>query len=80
VSDKLNEMWAAFEAHEPDASYADAWQTMCRERTKEAIAAAYDAAPEGLAAWWAAWAAWLVVMIPELADRHAQQAIDALRG
>jgi len=71
---KLDEMWAALEAHKPDASYADAWQTMCRERTKEAIAAAYDAAPEGLAAEAAAWATWAAA-----SDRCAQHAINALK-
>jgi hypothetical protein len=81
MSDKQAEMWQAFEAHKPDASYADAWATMCRERTWAAMAKAYYAAPVGSAAKvaaeaaaWAPWAAWAAG-----ADRHAQEAIDAIR-
>jgi hypothetical protein len=72
---KLDEMWAAFEAHEPDASYADEWATMCKERTYEAARAAYYAAPVGSAAAAAADAAtaWAA------ADHYAQQAIDAIK-
>jgi hypothetical protein len=78
VSDKLTEMWTAFEAHEPDASYADEWATMCRERTQEAARAAFWAAPEESAAAWAAgWARWAVDAAK--ADRYAQDAIDALK-
>jgi hypothetical protein len=33
MNERIDEMWAAFEAHEPEPSYADAWATMCRERT-----------------------------------------------
>jgi hypothetical protein len=46
VSAKLDEMWAALEAHKPDASYADAWATMLKERTVASVWAAYDAAPK----------------------------------
>jgi hypothetical protein len=71
-------MWAAFEAHKPDASYADAWRVMLTERTAEAAEAAWDATPEGSAAkeaaWWALW-------VPKAAraDRYAQRAIDAIK-
>ena len=74
MSAKLAEMWAAFEAHNPDASYAEAWATMCKERTKVAIRAAAreagDAGHAGAAgaAWSAAWA-----------DHFAQRAIDAIK-
>jgi hypothetical protein len=71
---KLDEMWAALEAHKPDASYADAWATMCRERTavvmRAAARAAEDAGAAGAAgaAWSAAWA-----------YHFAQRAIDAIK-
>jgi hypothetical protein len=78
----IDEMWAAFEAHEPDASYADAWRVMLKERTMKAAEAAYYAAPAGSAAaeaaWWAGWALWNAVDAAT-ADRNAQKAIDALR-
>jgi hypothetical protein len=91
MTTKLDEMWAALEAHEPDASYADAWTTMLKERTCYAAWAAYRAAPAGSAAAWAASmavAAAVAVAVAEeaewaggaaWADRYAQIAIDALR-
>ena len=83
---KLDEMWAAFEAHEPKRGYAKAWPTMLKERTYDAARVAYWAAPYGSAAsdaaWWASWAA-DAAEEPEgaaaSADEYAQQAIDALR-
>jgi hypothetical protein len=77
-------MWAAFEAHKPDASYAEAWRVMCKERTEAAIAAAYFAAPKRSAAEVAALDAAAATMLAEaafmvLADRHAQEAIDAIK-
>ena len=72
---KVDEMWAAFEAHKPAPAYAEAWQTMLKERTYEAARAAYYAAPAGSAAEAAAWKAMSVVE----ADDYTQQAIDALR-
>ncbi len=83
MSTKLAEMWAALEAHKPAPEYAEAWATMCRERTSAAAWAAYRAAPElpfGLwasAAWDAAWA--LGATDAAKADRYAQQAIDAIK-
>ncbi len=74
MSAKLDEMWAALEAHKPAPEYAEAWATMCKERTKVAIRAAArkaeDAGYAGAAgaAWSAAWAV-----------RYAQQAIDAIK-
>jgi hypothetical protein len=62
VSDKLNEMWAALEAHKPTPEYAEAWATMLKERTavvmRTAARAAEDAGVAGAAgaAWAAAWA------------------------
>jgi hypothetical protein len=84
MSDKLTEMWAAFEAHKPDASYADAWATMCKERTEAAMRAAYYAAPKRSAVQAAALDAAAATMLAEaafmvLADRHAQEAINAIK-
>ena len=71
----IDEMWAALEAHKPDASYAKAWRVMLKKRTYDAVAKAYEAAPVCSAAERAAWAVLAVV----LADDNAQEAIDALR-
>ena len=83
MTDKLDEMWAALAEHKPAPSYAEAWATMCRERTPQSARAAYYAAPEGSAAASAAEAAWDAVTETTLAalraERHAQKAIDALR-
>jgi hypothetical protein len=87
---KLDEMWAALEAHEPAPEYADAWATMCRERTYDAARAAYWAAPEESAARAAAIAARSVLVTAEAArdaaqaaaesaDRYAQIAINAIK-
>ncbi len=73
MSDKLDEMWAALEAHKPAPGYADEWRVMCRERTEGAAWAAYRAAPAGSAAGSAAWAAMCAVY------DYAQQAIDAIK-
>ena len=72
---KLDEMWAAFEAHKPDASYADEWVTMCRERTEAAAEAAWYAAPVGSAAKVAA----AVASVVAASERYAQEAIDAIK-
>jgi len=63
VTTKLDEMWQALEAHQPKPEYAEAWATMCRERTEWAAWAV-----AGAAAWAAA-----------RADRYAQEAIDAIK-
>jgi hypothetical protein len=83
VTTKLDEMWAALEAHKPKPEYAEAWATMLKERTYEAARAAYHAAPEGSASASAAEAAWDAVTETTLAasraDRYAQRAIDAIK-
>jgi hypothetical protein len=78
---KLDEMWAALEAHKPKRGYAEAWQTMCRERTYEAVEAAYRAAPAlSLAEAAARAAAWATgEACAAAADRHAQEAINAIK-
>jgi hypothetical protein len=80
----IDEMWAAFEAHKPAPEYAEAWATMCKERTFEAIEAASRAAPVGSAAWFAVGAAIdRVVAASEgwaaAADESAQKAINAIK-
>ncbi len=86
MSDKLTEMWAALEAHKPKRSYAKAWRVMCKERTYEAVEAAYRAAPAGsaaeAAAAWAAAAAWEArrrAAATSAADAYAQRAINAIK-
>jgi hypothetical protein len=79
VSDKLNEMWAALEAHKPKPEYAEAWATMCKERTYDAVAKAYEAAPVCSAA--EAAAKWALTAFEAQArtDRHAQKAINEIK-
>jgi hypothetical protein len=67
---KMTEMWAALEAHQPLPEYAGAWWTMLRERTEDAADAAADAA-----AWGETQAAWAAA---DAADA-AQCAIDAIK-
>jgi hypothetical protein len=74
MSTKLDEMWAALEAHKPDASYAEAWRVMCKERMADAAADAGRAAESAgffsamSAAYCTAWAV-----------RYAKSAIDAIK-
>ncbi len=75
MSDKLTEMWAAFEEHKPAPEYADEWETMLKKRTRDAMRVVYCVAPEGSAAWAAAIAATAAAA----ADRYAQDAIDAIK-
>ncbi len=80
MSAKLDEMWAALEAHKPKRGYAKAWRVMLKERTAAAIKDVYYAAPAGSAAWKAAWAASAVAAAwAARADEYAQQAIDAIK-
>jgi len=88
MTTKLNEMWAAFEAHKPERlRAAKAWERMCRDRTYDAVEAAYRAAPIKSAAYLAALsagaamlsAAALWPLTPTAADDHAQDAIDAIK-
>lgn len=84
MSAKLDEMWAAFEAHKPTPEYADAWQTMCKERTRDAALTAYYAAPAGSAAKEAAIsAAWAILDAalaePEPAPDAIARAVEAER-
>ena len=79
MSTKLDEMWAALEAHKPAPGYAEAWQTMLKERTYDAVEKVYEAAPLFSAA--EAAAKWALTAFEAQArtDRHAQKAIDAIK-
>ena len=76
---KVDDAWAALEAHKPEPGYAEAWRVMLKERTGVAAEAAWDAAPEGSAAKEAAWAAAWWVPKAARADLYAQHAINALK-
>lgn len=78
---KLDEMWAAFEAHEPKPEYAEAWVRMCRERTiGDALDAegAASAAGDGDAEV-AAWLAANALRAIREANDWAERAIDTLK-
>ena len=68
MSDKLDKMWVALEAHEPQRGYSEAWQKMLKERTEKAAEAA------ALAAKRTAWAA------EDAAKRASREAWDAARA
>jgi len=83
VTTKLDEMWQALEAHQPKPEYAEAWATMCQERTEEAAWAAYHAAPIESAARAAAMAAarasWAAAEAASWVGAYAQEAINAIK-
>ncbi len=78
MSDKLDEMWAALEAHKPAPEYAEAWAEMCRERTYEAAEAAWAAALSAGAAVAAARAAAWAAEVAWATEHYAHKAIDAM--
>jgi hypothetical protein len=87
---KLDEMWAALEAHKPKRGYTKAWATMLKEQTEYSIWLAHCAAPRKSAAraaaaaaaaavttlWESAWTAWAAAAE---SDTYAQEAIDAIK-
>ena len=79
---KLDEMWAALEAHRPKLDYAEAWGRMCRERTIGAANEAEGAAmlAGGVDAENAAFLAGLALRSMRDANEYAESAIDAIRG
>jgi hypothetical protein len=79
VTTKLDEMWAAFEAHEPAPEYAEAWQRMLMENTAKSAQRARRAVPVGLPARDAAGAAAWALDAAEAVDKQAQRAIDAIK-
>ena len=85
-NDKLDEMWAALEAHQPRADkrgYGREWRVMCAKRTPEAARAAAWAAQRCVsadaedAAWAAADAAWTAMVT---AKASAEWAADAIKN
>ncbi len=87
---KLNEMWAALAAYQPQADaegHGDTWATMCKEKTSGAARAAWsavdaawsaaDAAGDAKAAYASAGAAYASVKAAE-ADTWAQKVIDRI--
>ena len=81
MSDKLTEMWAALEAHEPKRGYAKAWATMCRERTIGAANEAEGAAmlAEDGDAEVASWLTANALRAARDANDWADRAIDAIK-
>jgi hypothetical protein len=85
MSDKLDEMWQALEAHKPKRRYAKAWRVMLKKRTTDAATDAVNAAGRAetaaYAAGWAANAAGRAETAADAAaraDYYAQRAIDAI--
>lgn len=78
---KIDEMWAALEAHKPRPEYAEAWATMCRERTIGAANEAEGAAmlAENGDAEVAAWLAANALRAIRESNDWADRAIDAIR-
>jgi hypothetical protein len=82
VSAKLDEMWAALEAHKPKPEYAEAWIRMCQERTVGAAIIAEGAAmiAEDDNAEVAAYLAANSLRSFWNAENWAVKAIDAIKG
>ena len=79
MSAKLDEMWAALEAHKPDASYADAWATMLKERTIDSVNAVWGWVPKKGAVDDALWHLWETLDVLREAEISADLAIDAIK-
>ena len=73
MTDKLDEMWAELAEHQPLPDYAEAWQTMLRERTEEAVEAAR------YAAWLTEVDAWRAARAAAYAETATQRAINAIK-
>jgi hypothetical protein len=72
-------MWAALEAHKPDASYADAWATMLKERTIDSVNAVWGWVPKKGAVDDALWHLWETLDVLREAEISADLAIDAIK-
>ena len=79
MSTKLDEMWAALEAHKPAPEYADAWEKMCRERTLESVDAVWGWVPKKGAVDDALWHLWETLDVLREAEISADLAIDAIK-
>jgi hypothetical protein len=79
VSTKLDEMWAALEAHKPAPEYADAWATMCRERTIASVDAVWGWVPKKSTVDDALWHLWEALDVLREAEISADRAIAAIK-
>ena len=79
MTTKIDEMWAAFEAHKPAPAYADAWQTMLKERTIDSVNAVWGWVPKKGAVDDALWHLWETLDVLREAEISADLAIDALK-
>ena len=79
MSAKLNEMWAALEAHKPKPEYAEAWATMCRERTIASVDAVWGWVPKKGAVDDALWHLWEALDVLREAEISADRAIAAIK-
>lgn len=76
---KLDKLWAALEAYEPQPIYAHAWATMLQERTLAAVNAIYKIAPKDSEMETVVASTLWAISSDMLVDRYAQQAIDAIK-
>ena len=75
----IDEMWAALEAHKPKPEYAEAWATMCRERTLASVDAASGWVPKKGAVDDALWHLWETLDVLREAEISADLVIDAIK-
>jgi hypothetical protein len=76
---KLDEMWAALEAHKPAPAYADAWATMLKERTIASVDAVWGWVPKKGAVDDAMWHLWEVVDALREVEISADSVINAIK-
>ena len=79
MSAKLDEMWAALEAHKPAPEYADAWRVMCKERTIDSVDAVWGWVPKKGAVDDAMWHLWEVVDALREVEISADSVINAIK-
>jgi hypothetical protein len=79
VSTKLDEMWAALEAHTPKPEYAEAWATMCKERTIASVDDVWGWVPKRSAVDDALWHLWEALDVLREAEISAGRAIAAIK-
>ena len=79
MSAKLAEMWAALSAHKPAPKYAEAWATMCKERTIASVDAVWGLVPKKSAVDDALWHLWEALDVLREAEISADRAIAAIK-
>jgi hypothetical protein len=79
VTAKLDEMWAALKAHKPKPEYAEAWASMCKERTIASVDAVWGCVPKKSAVDDALWHLWEALDVLREAEISADLAIDAIK-